>query len=86
MVTTDILINGESRKVSISGIKGSDRKELLEMMTKFADLIDGDENIKNVKDLMKINEFFKYILGESNQIKSKLDPNLKLILHVKNKL
>jgi len=36
-----------------------------------------------VAEYLKINEFFDYIFGESNQFKSKLDPNLKLILHEK---
>ncbi|MHA1988476.1 MAG: HAD family hydrolase [Promethearchaeota archaeon] len=34
-----------------------------------------------ITKILRINEFFNYILGESNQIKSKLDPNLKLFLH-----
>ncbi|MFW9825225.1 MAG: HAD family hydrolase [Candidatus Thorarchaeota archaeon] len=36
--------------------------------------------VKIIKHL-KIDEFFEYILGESDQIKSKLDPNLKVILN-----
>lgn len=38
--------------------------------------------VKIIKHL-KIEEFFEYILGESDQIKNKLDPNLKEILYKK---
>ncbi|MHA2183176.1 MAG: HAD family hydrolase [Promethearchaeota archaeon] len=34
-------------------------------------------------EYLKIAEFFEYILGESDKIKSKLDPNLKSILYQK---
>jgi phosphoglycolate phosphatase len=36
-----------------------------------------------IAEYLKIDGFFDYILGESYQIKSKLDPNLKSILYVK---
>ena len=36
-----------------------------------------------IAEYLKIDGFFEYILGESDQIKSKLDPNLKLFLQQK---
>ena len=36
-----------------------------------------------IAEFLKIDGFFDYILGESNEIRSKLDPNLKLILFEK---
>jgi phosphoglycolate phosphatase len=41
------------------------------------------ELARKVAEYLKIDTFFNYILGESDQIKSKLDPNLKLILYEK---
>ena len=42
------------------------------------------EIAKKIAEYLNIDGFFNYILGESDQIKSKLDPNLKLILYEKN--
>ena len=42
------------------------------------------ELAKKIAEYLNIDRFFNYILGESDQIESKLDPNLKLILYEKN--
>lgn len=39
------------------------------------------ELAKKIVEYLNIDRFFGYVLGESDEIKSKLDPNLKLILN-----
>ena len=68
----------------LSGVKNK-LKELREYGFQLGVITSKKQEIAiKIAEYLKINEFFKYILGESNQIKSKLDPNLKLILHEKN--
>ena len=68
----------------ISGVKNK-LKELREYGFQLGVITSKKQEIAiKIAEYLKIDGFFNYILGESNQIKSKLDPNLKLILREKN--
>jgi phosphoglycolate phosphatase len=68
----------------ISGVKNK-LKELREYGFQLGVITSKKQEIAvKIAEYLKIDGFFNYILGESNQIKNKLDPNLKLILREKN--
>jgi len=68
----------------LSGVKNK-LKELREYGFQLGIITSKKQELaKKIAEYLNINEFFNYILGESDQIKSKLDPNLKLILHEQN--
>lgn len=65
----------------LSGVKNK-LKELREFGFQLGVITSKKQEIAiKIAEYLKIKGFFDYILGESNKMKNKLDPNLKLILY-----